>query len=191
MRASIILSFVLFFLGCDTQDDKPTSSSCSDLYIDKRSNASDNFVAFRDRVKNAGFIFPHLDTSLYPFTKRLFSPPRSTYLRDTLRLDDCSIFDSVNIHYFEVLSTKPSIAADYPEIRLEEEQFTDKASCDTYRKALTSILKQRKLITKPTVLLQSGNKLYVFQAADYKQADELTRLSKLLDPYLKDLESNF
>lgn len=178
-------------MGCTTQDNKLASRSCSELYIDKRSKASDNFVAFRDNVKNAGFLFPNRDTTLYPFTKRLFFPPRLTYLLDTLHLDDCSIFDSVNIHYFELLSTKPSIAADYPEIILEEEQFKDKVSCDTYRKALTSILKQPKLITKPTVLLQSGNKLYVFQAADYKQADELMKLSKLLDPSLKDLESNF
>jgi hypothetical protein len=191
MRASIILSFVICFLGCNTQDHKSASRSCSDLFIDKRSKASNDFVEFRDQVKYAGFLLPAGDTSLYPFTKRLFFPPRLTYLRDTLQIDDCSIFDSVNIHYFELLSEKPSIAADYPDIRLEEEQFKDKISCDIYRRALASLLKKQNLITKPTILLQSQNRLYIFQASDTKHLDELKKISKLLDPISDDMDSNF
>lgn len=114
MKALLILLFPFYLIACKTKHRenkivknyfyKYADSTLSLIRIDSTSPESNQLKNFWRDIKKLGYL---TNDTLDPFTKVIFKPKTAYFYIDTLKLTDCKIFDSINIHRIEIKNSFP------------------------------------------------------------------------------------
>ena len=166
-----------------------TDSCLKNLYIDKHSMETMTFKKFWTSAEKFGYTFN--DDTIVPFVKIVFQPKTSQFYNDTLKISNCDIFDSVNIHKIEITSSKPLDKNYYPNLNVEEWQFKSSLAATYYSNALTDYYKKGYALKSPTAVLVANQSVYIFETAAYKFIPEMEKMEKLLEPKAKVYVTNY
>ena len=203
MRHFTYFILTLVFVACSSrvQDKEPdtknmaiklpvVADSClKTLHIDKYSVETMTFKSFWTSAEKLGYTFN--DDTIVPFVKIVFQPKSSQFYNDTLKISNCDIFDSVNIHKIKITSSKPIDKNYYANLYVEEWQFKSSFAATDYANALTDYYKKGYGLKSPTAVLLTNSSVYVFETSAYKFIPEMERMEKMLNPKPKIYITNY
>lgn len=203
MRPLTILIVTLVFAACSSkQPDKTvdnksgliksslvTDTCFNKLYIDRHSVETMTFKQFWSSAEKSDYTFK--DDTIVPFVKTIFQPKSARFYNDTLKISDCNIFDSVNIHKMEIHSSKPVDKNYYPNLNVEEWQFKNLSAALDYANALTDYYNKGYGLKSPTAVLLTNQSVYIFETAAYKFIPEMEKMEKFLGPKAKVYVTNY
>jgi hypothetical protein len=203
MQPLTLFILILVFAACSSnQPDKTvdtkaetiqssmvTDSCLNNLYIDRHSVETATFKQLWTSAEKSGYTFK--DDTTAPFVKIIFQPKSAKFYQDTLKISNCKLFDSVNIHKMQIQSTKPIDKIYYPNLNVEEWQFKNVSAAFEYANALTEYYNKGYGLKSPTAVLQTNQSVYVFETAAYKFIPEMERIEKFLEPKAKVYGTNY
>jgi len=172
-----------------TQSLIVTDSCLQELYIDKHSLETSAFQNFWAAAEKSGYTFN--DDTIVPFVKIIFQPKSSMFYNDTLKLSECYILDSVNIHKIQIRGTKSINKNYHPNLNIEEWQFKNSLAASNYAYALTDYYKKDYGLKSPTAVLLKNQTVYIFETAAYMFIPEMEKIEKLLGPNTKICITNY
>jgi hypothetical protein len=203
MRFIVIIVALICFAACSSKQTKILSNvgdtkrkdtlsmdSCfAKLYIDKISIETNNFRKFWDVAERQGYTFTD-DTSV-PFTKIIFQPKSAKFYIDTLGIDNCQLFDSLNIHKVEIRNSIHVERYRHSNLNVEEWEFKDSVAAFQFAKAMGNYLNKGYGVKSPTSVLLLKHSVYIFQTAAYAFIDEMERMEKFLSTKPNILGTNY
>lgn len=159
------------------------------LYVDRQTVETKAYRQFWSSAQKLGYTFN--DDTTVPFVKIIFKPKASLFYTDTLKISDCNIFDSVNIHSMTIHSSKPVERNYYPNLVIEEWQFKSEAAALKYANALSEYHRKGYGLKSPTAVVVHHQAVYLFETAAYMFIPAMERMEKLLGPGAKLYGTNY
>ncbi|TKK70908.1 hypothetical protein FC093_04225 [Ilyomonas limi] len=169
----------LLNVGNTKHKDTLSMDSCfAKLCIDKISSETNGFRRFWDTAQKMGYTFA--DDTTVPFVKVIFQPKSVKFYTDTLRISNCKIFDSINVHEIEIRSPTHAGKYRYSNLNVEEWEFKDSIAALQFANAMGNYLNKGYGVKSPTSVLLLNHLVYIFQTAAYTFIDEMERMEKVL-----------
>jgi hypothetical protein len=194
MRHFTLLMLSLLILACSPKKQESkrvakskfanyyslTDSCFRALHIDSYSSETITFQKLWENAERSGYTFS--DETTNPFVKVIFQPKSSAYYNDSLKITNCEIFDSVNIHKSEIRSSKTIDKIYYPNLIVEEWNFKSSTAAREYANALSYFFSNGYGVKSPTSVVLTDSSVYIFQTAAYMFIAEMEKMERNLAP---------
>lgn len=167
---------------------KSFDSCIAKIHIDSLQTESPVFDYFWMHAEKNGYSFQDDTTS--PFIKVIFTPQSSKFYIDTLKIDECRAFDSINIHRINITTNRPGNGY-HARLIIEEWEFKNVSSAIYFFKKYGFYIRNGYPLKSPTSVIKKDRSVFVFQTAAYMFIPEMEKMQKLINAQLNDYSSNY